>query len=60
MRCEGSKWEHRPNARMLQPELSEMERTREGIRLDAARAYAQANQLNARGFRQQSQRKQGR
>jgi len=42
----GERFEHRINARMLQPELSEMERTREGIRLDAARAYAQANQLN--------------
>src|SRR3984957_17858357 len=43
---EGRKWEHRPAARMLQPALSEMERTREGIRLDAARAYALANRLN--------------
>src|ERR1700689_2552729 len=43
---EGRKWEHRPAARMLQPALSEMERTREGVRLDAARAYALANQLN--------------
>src|ERR1700677_1483487 len=43
---EGKKWEHQPNARMLQPGLSEMERTREGVRLEAARAYAQANRLN--------------
>jgi indolepyruvate ferredoxin oxidoreductase len=43
---EGQKWEHRPTARMLQPALSEMERSREGVRLDAARAYALANQLN--------------
>jgi indolepyruvate ferredoxin oxidoreductase len=43
---EGKKWEHQPNARMLQPALSEMERTREGVRLDAARAYALANRLN--------------
>jgi indolepyruvate ferredoxin oxidoreductase len=43
---EGKKWEHQPAARMLQPALSEMERTREGIRLDAARAYALANRLN--------------
>ncbi|HEX2746115.1 MAG TPA: indolepyruvate ferredoxin oxidoreductase family protein [Streptosporangiaceae bacterium] len=43
---EGKKWEHHPNARMLQPALSEMERTREGVRLDAARAYALANRLN--------------
>jgi len=43
---EGKKWEHRPTARMLQPELSQMERTREGVRMDAARAYALANRLN--------------
>jgi indolepyruvate ferredoxin oxidoreductase len=43
---EGKKWEHRPTARMLQPALSEMERTREGVRMDAARAYALANRLN--------------
>jgi indolepyruvate ferredoxin oxidoreductase len=43
---EGEKWEHRLTARMLQPALSEMERSREGIRLDAARAYARANRLN--------------
>jgi len=43
---EGKQWEHRPTARMLQPALSEMERTREGVRMDAARAYALANQLN--------------
>jgi indolepyruvate ferredoxin oxidoreductase len=43
---EGKEWEHRPTARMLQPELSQMERTREGVRMDAARAYALANRLN--------------
>jgi len=43
---DGKKWEHRPTARMLQPELSQMERTREGVRMDAARAYALANRLN--------------
>jgi indolepyruvate ferredoxin oxidoreductase len=43
---EGQKWEHLPTARMLQPALSELERTREGVRMDAARAYAQANRLN--------------
>ncbi|MGD0066437.1 MAG: indolepyruvate ferredoxin oxidoreductase family protein, partial [Streptosporangiaceae bacterium] len=43
---EGKRWEHRPTARMLQPELSELESTREGIRMDAARAYALANRLN--------------
>ena len=42
----GRRFEHRLTARMLQPDLTDMERTREGIRLDAARAYAQANQLN--------------
>ncbi len=42
----GRKWEHRVTARMLQPALSEMERTREGVRLAAARAYALANRLN--------------
>jgi indolepyruvate ferredoxin oxidoreductase len=46
VRWRGERFEHRVNARMLQPDLSEMERTREGIRLDAARAYAQANRLN--------------
>jgi indolepyruvate ferredoxin oxidoreductase len=43
---EGKKWEHRLTARMLQPALSEMERSREGIRADVARAYARANRLN--------------
>jgi indolepyruvate ferredoxin oxidoreductase len=43
---EGKKWEHRLTARMLQPALSEMERSREGVRADVARAYARANQLN--------------
>jgi indolepyruvate ferredoxin oxidoreductase len=42
----GVRFEHRLNARMLQPALSDMEQSREGIRLDAARAYAQANGLN--------------
>jgi indolepyruvate ferredoxin oxidoreductase len=46
VRWRGEPFEHRVNARMLQPALSEMERSREGIRLDAARAYAAANQLN--------------
>jgi indolepyruvate ferredoxin oxidoreductase len=43
---DGKKWEHHPTARMLQPALSEMERSREGVRLAAARAYALANRLN--------------
>ncbi|MGO8891427.1 MAG: indolepyruvate ferredoxin oxidoreductase family protein, partial [Streptosporangiaceae bacterium] len=42
----GEEWEHRPTARMLQPALSEMERSREGVRLATARAYALANRLN--------------
>jgi indolepyruvate ferredoxin oxidoreductase len=42
----GKRFEHQPNARMLQPGLAEMELTREGIRLDVARAYATANRLN--------------
>ena len=40
------RFEHTVNARMLQPALLEMENTRDGVRLDAARAYARANQLN--------------
>jgi len=43
---EGQKFEHHLTARMLQPALSEMERTREGVRMAAARAYALANRLN--------------
>ncbi len=43
---EGRPWEHRLTARMLQPALSEMERSREGIRKDVVRAYALANRLN--------------
>ena len=43
---EGKPWEHRLTARMLQPALSEMERSREGIRKEVARAYALANRLN--------------
>ena len=42
----GKRFEHRLTARMLQPALSEMEKSREGVRMDAARAYAHANQLN--------------
>ncbi|WP_433733263.1 indolepyruvate ferredoxin oxidoreductase family protein [Nocardia sp. CA-129566] len=42
----GEPFEHRPEARMVQPALSEMEQSREGLRLDVARAYAQANALN--------------
>ena len=47
LRCRGGKrFEHRITARMLRPDLSELERSREGIRLAVARAYAQANRLN--------------
>ncbi|WP_432993705.1 indolepyruvate ferredoxin oxidoreductase family protein [Dactylosporangium sp. CA-233914] len=42
----GERFEHRINARMLQPGLSEMEQSRDGIRLTAARTYARANKLN--------------
>ncbi len=42
----GEEWEHHPTARMLQPALAEMERSREGVRLATARAYALANRLN--------------
>ena len=42
----GKRFEHAITARMLQPDLSNMERSREGIRLDVARAYALANGLN--------------
>ena len=44
--CPNARFEHHVNTRLLQPHLSEMERTREGIRLDTARAYARANRLN--------------
>jgi indolepyruvate ferredoxin oxidoreductase len=46
IRWRGAQFEHQPNGRMLQPALSDMERSRDGIRLDAARIYAQANGLN--------------
>jgi len=46
MKWRGAQFEHQVSARMLQPALSDMEQTRDGIRLDAARAYAQANGLN--------------
>ena len=42
----GGPYAHQPNARMLQPGLSEMERSREGIRREAAIAYARANGVN--------------
>lgn len=43
---DGKRFEHQPSAKMLQPLLTAMERSREGIRLQAARAYASANRLN--------------
>src|SRR5579872_2298086 len=42
----GQAFAHQPNARMLQPALSEMERSREGIRREVAIAYARANGVN--------------
>src|SRR3984885_10401410 len=42
----GRPYAHQPNARMLQPALSEMERSREGIRREVAIAYARANGVN--------------
>jgi indolepyruvate ferredoxin oxidoreductase len=42
----GRAYAHQPNARMLQPGLSEMERSREGIRREVAIAYARANGVN--------------
>src|ERR1700689_3456181 len=42
----GRPFAHQPNARMLQPALSEMERSREGIRREVAIAYARANGVN--------------
>jgi indolepyruvate ferredoxin oxidoreductase len=43
---DGQPFAHQINPRMLQPALSDMEQSREGIRLDAAIAYARANRLN--------------
>ncbi len=42
----GRPFAHQPNARMLQPALSEMERSREGVRREVAIAYARANGVN--------------
>src|SRR5580693_2584209 len=42
----GRAFTHQPHARMLQPALSEMERSREGIRREVAIAYARANGVN--------------
>jgi indolepyruvate ferredoxin oxidoreductase len=42
----GLTYTHQPNARMLQPGLSEMERSREGIRREVVIAYARANGVN--------------
>jgi indolepyruvate ferredoxin oxidoreductase len=44
--ADGQPFAHQINPRMLQPALSDMEQSREGIRLDAAIAYARANRLN--------------
>jgi indolepyruvate ferredoxin oxidoreductase len=45
-RVGGEPFQHRLNARMLQPALSDMERSREGIRRETALAYARANGIN--------------
>jgi indolepyruvate ferredoxin oxidoreductase len=42
----GKPFEHQLNARMLQPDLSSMERSREGVRMQVARSYAEVNRLN--------------
>jgi indolepyruvate ferredoxin oxidoreductase len=42
----GRPFVHQPNARMLQPALSEMERSPEGIHREVAIAYARANGVN--------------
>src|SRR6202451_4573857 len=42
----GRPFAHQPNVRMLQPALSEVERSREGIRREVAIAYARANGVN--------------
>jgi indolepyruvate ferredoxin oxidoreductase len=42
----GRTFAHQPNARMLQPALSEMERSREGIRREVSIAYARTNGVN--------------
>ena len=44
----GAPFSHVPSGKFLQPLLGEMESTRNGVRLDAARAYARANRLNRR------------
>ena len=42
----GAPFAHVPSGKFLQPLLADMETTRNGVRLDAARAYARANGLN--------------
>ncbi len=43
---DGQRFAHRVTARMLQPDLAELERSRNGARLELARRYAAANGLN--------------
>jgi indolepyruvate ferredoxin oxidoreductase len=42
----GKPFRHRPSARMLQPALADMERSREGIRRETALAYARRSGIN--------------
>ncbi|MEU9154195.1 indolepyruvate ferredoxin oxidoreductase family protein [Streptomyces sp. NPDC048417] len=42
----GKPYRHEVTAKVLQPILGELERSREGIRLDIALAYARSNELN--------------
>ncbi|WP_405539360.1 indolepyruvate ferredoxin oxidoreductase family protein [Streptomyces sp. NBC_00075] len=42
----GRPFRHEVTARMIQPVLGELERSREGVRLEMARRYAAANELN--------------
>ena len=42
----GADHAHVPTGKFLQPVLGELESTRNGVRLDVARAYARANHLN--------------
>jgi indolepyruvate ferredoxin oxidoreductase len=46
MSVDGRPFRHRMTARMLQPDLGELERSRDGARLEIARRYAAANRLN--------------
>lgn len=43
---EGEPYRHQVSAQVIQPNLTEMERSREGVRLELARRYAATNNLN--------------